>query len=141
MTVVYLAAVATILAVACGFDLCTREIPDALPVGLGIMGLIAGIAGWAGMQVWMSLLGLAIGFGIGIALFRFVSFGGGDAKLIAALGAALGPVALMLVLFWMALSGGLLALVAAARGHADYAYAPAILGGFVGYWLTVRWLT
>jgi len=37
------------------------------------------------------------------------------------------------VLFWMALAGGLLALIAMARGQRDYAYGPAIAAGYLGY--------
>jgi prepilin peptidase CpaA len=33
---------------------------------------------------------------------------------------------------WMALAGGLLALVAKLRGEKDYAYVPAILAGWLG---------
>jgi prepilin peptidase CpaA len=74
-----------------------------------------------------------LGLLIGAALFRFACFGGGDAKLIVAIGALLGPVGLWIALFWMALAGGLLALIALARGQKDYAYAPAITAGFAAY--------
>jgi prepilin peptidase CpaA len=49
--------------------------------------------------------------------------------LLAAWGAALGTVALLKVLFWMALAGAVLAIVSAARGRRDFAYVPAIAAG------------
>ena len=50
------------------------------------------------------------------ALFYLGGLGGGDVKLMAALGAVVGPMALLCDLFWMALAGGLLALVANLAG-------------------------
>jgi prepilin peptidase CpaA len=74
-----------------------------------------------------------VGLTVGYLLFRFAELGGGDAKLIAALGLLVGPVGLLIVLFGMAIAGGVLSLVAMARGHRDFAYGPAITAGFVGY--------
>ncbi len=68
-----------------------------------------------------------------ILAFRFAELGGGDAKLIAALGMLVGPVGLLIVLFGMAIAGGVLSLVAICRGQRDYAYVPAITAGFIGY--------
>ena len=96
--------------------------------------------GWAGVQWWMVVSGAVVGLAIGTALFYLGNFGGGDAKLIAGLGALLGPVALLIVLFWMAIAGGVLALIAIARCQHDYAYAPAIAAGFIGYILTIQML-
>jgi Flp pilus assembly protein protease CpaA len=87
----------------------------------------------ANIRWWMVISGGLVGLAVGATLFRFAKLGGGDAKLIAALGALLGPVGLWFALFWMALAGGGLALIAAARGQRDYAYAPAIAIGFAAY--------
>lgn len=62
-----------------------------------------------------------------------MDFGGGDAKLIAAVGALLGPVGLLFALFWTAVAGGVLALIAMVRGQRDYAYGPAIALGYLAY--------
>ncbi len=120
-----------LVAVAC--DLRTREIPDGISVALALFACVAAGFGWAGIQWWMVLTGGLLGLLIGYGLFRFGEFGGGDAKLIAALGALLGPVGIWIVLFWMAVAGGVLALIALARGQRDYAYAPAIAAGFAVY--------
>ena len=133
MTLLYLLVIFTLLSIAVVSDLRTREIPDGVSVVLLLVAIAAATFGWAELRWWMVFGGAGAGLLVGLLLFRFAHVGGGDAKLIIGLGAALGPVALLFVLFWMALAGGLLALVAAARGRRDYAYAPAILAGFGGY--------
>ena len=55
----------------------------------------------------------------------------GILKLIIALGAVLGPWALLSVLAGMAISGGVLAAVAIARGQRHFAYVPAIALGLL----------
>ena len=81
------------------------------------------------MVVSGGVLGLSIGYG----LYRFARLGGGDAKLIAALGLLVGPVGLLIVLFGMAIAGGILSLIAIYRKEKDYAYVPAITAGFIWY--------
>jgi prepilin peptidase CpaA len=123
------------LLIAAVYDLCTREIPDAFAIGVLLIAIAAAALGAANVKWWMVGAGGALGLAIGALLFRFAKFGGGDAKLIAAVGALLGPVGLLLALFWMAIAGGVLALIAAARGRRDYAYGPAIAAGYFGYLL------
>lgn len=122
-----------LLLVATVIDLRTREIPDWISVALALVAILAAGVGWAGIRWWMVVSGAAAGLMIGYTLFRFANFGGGDAKLIAALGTLLGPVGLLFLLFWMALAGGVLALIALARGQRDYAYGPAIAAGYLAY--------
>jgi prepilin peptidase CpaA len=122
-----------LLAVATIYDLKSRTIPDWIAVAMLGWSFVATVAGFAGTS-WTGLgTGLLMGFGLGAGLFWLGALGGGDAKLIAALGAALGPVALLGVLFWMAIVGGLLALVAKWRGRQDLAYVPAIAAGLLIY--------
>ena len=122
-----------LLLIATWCDLRTREIPDWISVALVLMGITAAGFGWAGVRWWMVLSGLLLGFLIGVAFFHFAGFGGGDAKLIAGIGAILGPVGLLFSLFWMAVAGGVLALIAMIRGQRDYAYGPAIAAGYIAY--------
>ncbi len=124
-----------LLGVATVCDLRKREVPDWISVVILIWGITsAGLGlheiGWIDV-----LLGVALGFGLGALVFYCGGLGGADVKLIAATGAVLGPVALLIVLFWMALAGGVLALIAAARGQRDYAYVPAIMAGYAAYLL------
>lgn len=145
MSNLFLLFPAVLLIIAAVIDLRTREIPDIISVLLIVCGVLAAWFRWAGIQWWMVAAGLAVGLGIGLAMFRCLAFGGGDAKVIAGLGAILGPVGIWFFLFWMALAGGVLALIAKSRGQRDYAYGPAILLGYLGYlifpadiWTTLR---
>lgn len=104
------------LIVATVFDVWRREIPDSIPILL--IGWAVGTTAF-GMtsQGWTSLaLGAGAGFATGAFLFWLGGFGGGDAKLLAAVGATLGPRALLVFLFYAAIAGGLLAAVAFLRG-------------------------
>ena len=122
-----------LLAIATACDLRMREIPDWISVAIGIVAIISSLTGWPGLSIGWVLLGGGTGWLIGYALFRFANLGGGDAKLIAAMGLLVGPAGLLIVLFGMAIAGGVLSLIAFARGQRDYAYVPAITAGFVGY--------
>ena len=121
------------LALASLCDLKTREVPDWIPLSVVIVAVTAGTFHLGGIQPWMIVTGGALGLLIGLVLFRWAQFGGADAKLVAAVGCLLGPIGLFFLLFWMAVLGGVLALIAVARGHTSYAYVPAITGGFLAY--------
>lgn len=122
-----------LLVVATVCDFRSREIPDIISVAIIVIALVSSSAGWLGISLPLVIAGGTLGFLIGYGLFRFFELGGGDAKLIAALGSLLGPVGLLIVLFAMALAGGVLSCVAMYRGQRDYAYVPAITFGFVFY--------
>ncbi|WP_146531018.1 A24 family peptidase [Novipirellula artificiosorum] len=122
-----------LLAIATTFDLRTREIPDWISLAIGVTAVVASLIGWLGMSIaWVSAGGI-VGLAIAYGLFRFAKLGGGDGKLIIALGMLVGPVGILIVLFGMAIAGGVLSLIAMLRGQRDYAYVPAIAAGFVGY--------
>ena len=110
-------------------DLKTREVPDLL--SLTLLGWAIVVTGLHLHDVgWASLLGgFLIGIGFSGAFYAMGGIGGGDVKFIAALGAALGHAAIIPALFWIALSGGALALLALYRGKRDLAYLPAIAIG------------
>ena len=113
------------------YDLRTREIPDWIPLVIVAWACLATAAGLCDVT-WMNLTaGALLGLGLGAAAFYLGALGGGDAKLLAAIGAAVGPWALLSILAWMAFAGGVLALVAVARGKRDFAYVPAIAVGVV----------
>ncbi len=125
-----LAVPGVILLIASVFDLRTREIPDAIPVLLLAWAATSRAVGFQEARWGACALGLALGLGVGLLAFRYRALGGGDGKLIAALGAAVGPLALLVVLAWTALVGGMLALVARWRRHRRVVYAPAIALGY-----------
>ena len=122
-----------LLLVATICDFRSREIPDWISVVIAVVAIIASAAGWLGLGLPWVVAGGIVGLLVGYSLFQFAKLGGGDAKLIASLGLLLGPVGIFILLFGMAISGGVLSLVAMLRGQRDYAYVPAITVGFIWY--------
>jgi prepilin peptidase CpaA len=87
-------------------DLRTREIPDAIPLALLGWAVVATALRFHAVGWWSLLGGLALGLLLSSIFFALGGLGGGDVKLIAALGAALGPGALLPVLFGSVGAGG-----------------------------------
>jgi prepilin peptidase CpaA len=96
--------------VACGFDIRTRRIPQALTLGGAAAGLMFHLAtgGWSAGAT------SAAGWGLGLAVFLvpFIlgGLGAGDVKLVAALGAWLGPGDVVWLALYTGIAGGVLAL-------------------------------
>ena len=122
MDPVIFASVALALAAATATDLRSQRIPNALTLPLAVLGLAyhaltAGVGG-----LWFSSVGLALGLGLMLAPFLFGVMGGGDVKLMAAVGAWIGPVLTLEAFVLTTLAGGGYALFELARR-------PAILRG------------
>ncbi|MCL4848619.1 MAG: prepilin peptidase [Acidobacteria bacterium] len=114
-------------------DLRTREVPDAISLGVLVWALCATALGWHDVG-WLGLgAGAIVGFGLGALLFWLGAFGGGDVKLVSAIGALLGPFGLLAMLVYVAIAGALLALVALVRGQREMAYVPAIAMGMLAF--------
>lgn len=80
--------VAAVLATAAAFDLRERRVPNWLTYGLAALALAGHVhAGTLGT----GLAGAAACGAIGIAMYAVSGLGAGDAKLLIALGAAIGP--------------------------------------------------
>ena len=126
-------------------DLRSRRIPNALTLPALAAGLVAGglIGGWIGLaDAFAGCLALGLPH---VMLFVFARGGGGDAKLMAAIGAWLGLFDGLLVLLCVALCGAVLAAIylwwsrrtqtgdertdEAARGAMTMPYGVAICGG------------
>jgi prepilin peptidase CpaA len=123
-----------LLAIAAVCDLRSRIIPDWIALAMIALGLVGNALTHpvsAGSGLGLSMLGLALGAIVGLALFELAGLGGGDAKLIAGVGTAIGPLALFPALFWMAQAGAALAILASVRGRRELAYAPAIALGLL----------
>jgi prepilin peptidase CpaA len=104
--------------VACVTDLRTQRIPNVLTFGAAIAGLVAHAAleGAAGAVTagggWLTGLILFLPF------FALGGMGGGDVKLLAALGAWLGAYETLYLALYSGVAGGVLAIaVAFARGY------------------------
>ncbi len=103
-------ALAVLVIVAAVCDLRRRRIPNwltlpALGVGLVLSFLTGGPAG-----LGTAALGTALAFAVYFGLFALRAMGGGDVKLMAAVGALTGPSNWLFVFVFTAIIGGLLAL-------------------------------
>jgi prepilin peptidase CpaA len=104
-----------VASVAAAFDLRWRRIPNwltfgALAVGLSVQGVRSGPGGVA-----VALAGAALGLLVLWPLYLIRAMGAGDLKLLSALGALLGPVSLVSVAVYAALTGGLISIVVLAQ--------------------------
>jgi len=114
---------------ACYHDCLRREIPDQVPIRVLVSGLLVTGLSWSAVNWIDATLGVLLGFVVVLPFAWNDGVGGGDLKLVSALGAWLGPIPLLGALFWIAMSGLLMAIVSAIRGQTDFAYAPAITAG------------
>lgn len=104
------------------FDLKFRRIPNWLTTGAACLGLVLQLALNGGAGLRDSLLGSVLGLCVLLPLFMFGKFGGGDLKLLAAIGALRGVAFLGRALLLGAASGGLFA-VATLLMHREFAFA------------------
>lgn len=107
------ALLAILVIAAIVFDVRSRRIPN----GLVLTGLIVAVAfhlfhssGWGFLY---ALKGAAVGLGLFLPLYIVRALGAGDVKLMAAVGAFLGPVGAIGAVLMTLLAGGVLALAVA----------------------------
>lgn len=98
-------------------DVRLRKLPNWLTVGA----LVSAVAlrspgGWGAVGTGLGSMALALA--IGVPLFLVGGLGGGDVKLMGGLATFLDPGALLPALLVMACTGGVMALIAAARKRA-----------------------
>jgi prepilin peptidase CpaA len=103
--------------VAAYFDLRHRHIPNWLTAGTLLLGVF--INAWqAGvMGAGMALFGSVVGFALLLPFYALRGLGAGDVKLLAAVGALVGPQELISVALYGALVGGAMSLVRLATGQ------------------------
>ena len=106
-----LAAVALATLAASATDLWKFKVYNALTIPTLVLGVAvsASLGGWAGLV--SSLLGAGLGFGLLVIFFAAGGVGAGDVKLLAAVGAWLGPSLTYQVFVASALCGGAYALI------------------------------
>jgi prepilin peptidase CpaA len=101
---------AVMLAVAVYLELKERRIPNWLTLSGMALGLLIGyLNGTAAL--WMSLGGLAIGFGFLFIFYVFGGVGGGDVKLMGAAGTLMGVKLIQPALVYTAFIGAFLAVI------------------------------
>jgi prepilin peptidase CpaA len=126
-------AALAVSAMACATDLKTRRIPNwlTLSAAAGAFGFFLAGQGWRGLG-W-SAAGWIVGLAMFFPVFLLRGIGGGDVKLVAALGAWLGPLSAVWLALYTAITGGPLALgVALSKGYTKQAFAN--VWGLLGYW-------
>ena len=89
-------------------DVRTSRIPNWLTYGglLAALMLRSSVLGWPGLKA--GLFGLLAAGGLFYVLFLLGGMGGGDVKLIAAVGASVGINQVVPILIWAAIAGGIL---------------------------------
>jgi len=111
LQVVILTIFPALLVIAAVSDLLTFKIPNW--VSLGLLGLFVVVAPFADLSWTIIASHLALGVVlllVGMVMFSMNLLGGGDAKLLAAVGLWTGWLALPAYLLWAAIMGGILAL-------------------------------
>jgi prepilin peptidase CpaA len=98
---------------ACVTDLRSRRIPNVLTFGAAGAALLysAVTGGWSGLG--MAMLGWLIGAVAFIVPFALGGLGGGDVKLLAAIGAWIGPAGAFWLVLYTGIAGGVMAIVVA----------------------------
>lgn len=95
---------------AATIDVRTRRVPNVLTVGLAAVGLIGAASGIGRLSMASAALGFITGFGLMLPGHLLGGTGAGDVKLMAALGAVVGPRLVLTGFFYTAIAGGVLAL-------------------------------
>jgi prepilin peptidase CpaA len=111
MTYISLIIVAALVLTAAVTDFRRRRIPNWLTLGGVLMGLLLHTAtgGWAGLG--LATKGMLLGFGVYFILYVLHAMGAGDVKLMAAIGAMVGPSNWMAVFTATAVAAGVVAIV------------------------------
>ena len=105
----------TIASIACVTDLRTRRIPNVLTFGAALVGLLYQFVSGGIDGLGHAALGWFVGAAIFIVPFALRGLGGGDVKLLAALGAWLGPTDVVWLSLYTGVAGGVMAIVVSAR--------------------------
>jgi len=122
MTLSSVAAV-SIAAIACGIDLRTRRIPNALTVGGAAAALVYRLATGGSAGALDAVEGWFVGLALLLVPYALGGMGAGDVKLLAALGAWLGPAETLWLGIYTNVAAGLMALaVAMAHGYLRQAW-------------------
>ena len=123
----------TVAVVACATDLAYRRVPNVLTAPALVAGLLAHGVWSGGLGLPGALLGAAVGLAVFFPIFALGGMGGGDVKLMAALGSWVGAGAIGWTALYAAVAGGVLALVVgAAHGYLRQAFSN--IGGLLVFW-------
>jgi prepilin peptidase CpaA len=96
-------------------DLRTRRIPNVLTGAMTVLGVGLAAAGLTGVTFGASIAGLALGLALMMPGHMLGATGGGDVKLMGAVGAVVGPALVLNAFLLTAIAGGGLAVVVAVK--------------------------
>jgi len=103
-------ALALLVLAAAATDIRSRTVPNGLTVTGVVCGVLlnSSLNGWGGLKG--SLLGLLVGLSLFLPLFLLRGMGGGDVKLMAAIGSMAGVTDTIVIFMLTAIFGGVLAI-------------------------------
>ena len=113
-----LAIVLLLVSIATVFDVRSQRIPNWLVFSGALVGLAYHTFSPYGMGAMASLQGLAVGLAAFMPLYLIRAMGAGDVKLMAMVGAYLGPASAFGAVLTVFIAGGILAMAAAIRNRA-----------------------
>ena len=96
-------------------DIRTRRIPNELTATMAGIGLGFAATGTSGVSVWASMAGFVLGLALMLPGHALGATGAGDVKLMAAVGAMVGPGTVVMAFAFTAIAGGVMALAIAIR--------------------------
>lgn len=118
---------------AAAVDVRWRRIPNVLTFGAAAAGLLYHVTSGGLRGAGFSAGGWAVGLALFFPIFALRGMGAGDVKLLAAIGAWLGPTTTLWVALFSAIAGGVLAvIVALTRGY--FGKALNNIWWLFGYW-------
>jgi prepilin peptidase CpaA len=94
-------------------DLRTRRIPNSLTAAMAALGIGLAASGASGVSIGASAAGLALGLALMMPGHLLGATGGGDVKLMGAVGAVVGPGMVVSAFLFTAIAGGVLAVAVA----------------------------
>ena len=101
------------LLVAVITDLRTRRIPNVLTASMVSVGFVLPAAGLSEISLGAALLGCFVGLVLMLPGHVLGATGGGDVKLMAAVGSIVGPVVVVNAFLFTAVAGGVMAMIVA----------------------------
>lgn len=103
------------LVTATVIDLRSRRIPNELTAAMTGIGFALAASGTSGVSTGASLAGLVLGLLLMMPGYALGATGAGDVKLMAAVGAIVGPALVLSAFLFTAVAGGVLAVIVASR--------------------------
>jgi prepilin peptidase CpaA len=110
-----LIVVAGVAITAAAIDVRIRRVPNVLTAAIALVGLGLAATGLGRVGIWLSFAGCLVGLALMLPGYLIGAMGGGDVKLLAAVGTLLGPGATLRAFVASAIAGGLIAIFVAWR--------------------------